>query len=120
MLNNEAKKSSHQTDSDSRPQNAPDPWLTSSPVQKISPVTQTWHLSTETSPLISPAGNPDAPSLVSHQCTSEEILLSDELKLRASVGSLLKQQLEKALALLYWWKNRATKPNEQKSSNSTQ
>lgn len=50
---------------------------------------------------------------LSHQCTSEEILLSDELKLKASVGSLLKQQLEKALALIYWWKNRAAKPKEQ-------
>ena len=104
MLNNKAKKLSHQPDSGSRTPTVPDPWQTTSPEQKTTTVPETWHLPTETHPLISPAGNPAAPRLVSHQSTSEEILLEDELKLKTSAGSLLKQQLEKALTLLYWVK----------------
>ena len=104
MLSNKAKNSSLQSDSDSSAETVSDPWATTSPVQKREPVTEIWHLPTETSPLISPAGSPDAPRIESHQSTSEEILLEEELKLKTSAGSLLKQQLEKALALLYWWK----------------
>ena len=104
MLSNKAKNSSLQSDSGSSAQTVPDPWTTPSPVQKTEPVTETWHLFTETSPLMSLAGSPDAPRIGSHQSTSEEILLEDELKLKTSASSLLKQQLEKALALLYWWK----------------
>lgn len=44
---------------------------------------------------------------INHQPTSEEILVEDELKLKTSFGNLLKQQLEKALALLYWLKTKA-------------
>lgn len=60
-------------------------------------VPETWNFPTETSPLISPSGNPEAPRIGSHQATSEEILLEDELKLKNSASSLLKQKLEKAL-----------------------
>ena len=104
MLSNKAKNSSLQSDSGSSAQTVPDPWTIPSSVKKTEPIPETWHLPTETSPLISPAGSPDAPKIASHQSTSEEILLEDELKLTTSAGSLLKQQLEKALALLYWWK----------------
>lgn len=104
MLSNKAKNSSLPSNSDSNAPTVPDPWTTPSPVQKTESVTETWHLPTETSPLIRPAGSPNAPKIASHQSTSEEILLEDELKLTTSAGSLLKQQLEKALALLYWWK----------------
>ena len=37
-----------------------------------------------------------------HQSTSAKILLEDEIKLKTSSNNLLKQQLEKALALLFW------------------
>ena len=104
LINNQAQNVSHQPDSSSRAQNVPDPWSTPSPEPKTNTAPEAWPLSTETSPLISPAGSPDAPRLVSHQSPSEEILLSDELKLKARAGSVIKQQLEKALALLYWWK----------------
>ena len=102
MLNNKAKKLSRQPDSGSSAKTVPDPWQTPSPVQKTNTFPETWHLLTETSPLIGPAGSPEAPRLVSHQSTSEEILLEDELKLKTSASSLFKQQLEKALTLLYW------------------
>lgn len=102
MLPNEAKKLVHQPDSDSSVQTVRDPWQIPSPVQRTNTVPETWHLSTEAHPLISPAGNPEAPRLISHQSTSEEILLEEELKLKTNVSSLLKQQLEKALTLLYW------------------
>ncbi len=69
---------------------------------KTTTVTKTWNLLPETTPLIRAAGIPGAPKLASHQSTSEEILLEDELKLKTSPGSFLKQQLEKALALLFW------------------
>ncbi len=104
MFSNKAQNSSLQSDSGSSAPTVPDPWTIPSPVQKTEPIPETWHLPTETSPLISPAGSPDAPRIESHQSTSEEILLEEELKLKTSAGSLLKQQLEKALALLYWWK----------------
>ncbi len=102
MLNNKTKETPRQTNSDAMGQSTPDPWLITNKVQQEHPIPKTWHFPTETHPLISPAGNPEAPRLVSHQSTSEEILLEDELKLKTGAGSLLKQQLEKALALLYW------------------
>ncbi len=108
MLTNKA-------DSGSSAQNGSDPWQTPSPVQKKNTVPETWSSLIETPPLISPAGNPDAPRLVSHRSTSKEVLLEDELKLKTSAGSLLKQQLEKALTLLYWLETIGN-PNWQMSS----
>ncbi len=96
----------NRADSGSSTPNSSDPWQTPSPVQKKNTVSEPWSSLIETPPLISPAGNPDAPRLVSHQSTSKEILLEDELKLKTSAGSLLKQQLAKALTLLYWLENR--------------
>ncbi len=107
MLPNEAKKSTRQPDSGSSVQNIPDPWQNSTPEEKKTTtptIPETWNFLTETPPLISSAGIPGAPRLTSHHSTSEEILLEDELKLKTSPGSLLKQQLEKALALLFWKK----------------
>ncbi|MDJ0899573.1 MAG: hypothetical protein QNJ55_12250 [Xenococcus sp. MO_188.B8] len=102
MLSNESKKSNRETNLDSSTQNFPDPWQNSSPEQKTTTVPETWNLLKETPPLINAAGIPGAPMLASHQSTSEEILLEDELKLKTSPSSLLKQQLEKALTLLFW------------------
>ena len=102
MLPNESKKSTQQPDLSSSAQNNPDPWQSPSPEQKKTTVPATWNLLPETTPLISSAGIPGAPKLASHHSTSEEILLEDELKLKTSPGNLLKQQLEKALALLFW------------------
>lgn len=110
MTTNDAKKSLRRPDLGSGRQAVPDPWQTPSPVQKTHTIPETGHFPTETSPLIGPSGNPEAPRIGSHQSTSEEILLEDELKLKNSPGSLLKQKLEKAFALLYWWKNRTAEP----------
>lgn len=103
MLFNHAKKLLYRSDLVSSEPTVPDPWQTPIPVQTTHSVPETW-LPTAMNPLISPAGSPDAPRLVSHQSTSEEILLGDELKLKTSAGSKIKQQLEKALTLLYWLK----------------
>ena len=108
MLNNKMNKSLHRSDSVSSRSAVPDPWQIPLPVPKTNPVPKTWHLSTETHPLISAAGSPEAPRLASHRSTSEEILLEDELKLKNSTASQIKQQLAKALTLLYWLKTRAT------------
>ena len=102
MLNNRAKNLPRQPDSDSSAQTVPDPWQTPSPVQKTNTVPETWNLLTETSPLISPSGSPEAPRLANPKPASEQILLEDELKLNTSTDSSFKQQLDKALALLYW------------------
>ncbi len=102
MLNNESKELPRQPNSGAIAEPIPDPWSTPSTEQKAHPIPETWHLPTEPYSLISPAGNQAAPRLVSHQSTSEEILLEDELKVKTSPGSLLKQQLEKALTLLFW------------------
>ena len=102
MFPNKAKNSTHQPDLSSSAQNMTDPWNNSSSEEKATSVPETWNLIPETTPLISSAGIPGAPKLASHQSTSEEILLEDELKLKTSPGNLLKQQLEKALALLFW------------------
>ena len=102
MFPNKAKNSTHQPDSSSSAQNMTDPWQNSSLEQEKTTVPETWNLIPETSPLLSSAGIPGAPKLASHHSTSEEILLEDELKLKTSPGNLLKQQLEKALALLFW------------------
>jgi hypothetical protein len=102
MLNNGSKELPRQPNSDAIAQPIPDPWSTPSTVQQANPIPETWHLPTEPYPLISPAGSPQAPRLLGHQSTSEEILLEDELRLKTSAGSLLKQQLEKAFTLLYW------------------
>ncbi len=104
MLPNEAKKSTHQSDLDSSLDNMSDPWQDSPTKPKTMPVPETWNLSKETPSLISSLGIPGIPSLAAHQSTSAEILLEDELKLKTSPGNLLKQQLEKALALLFWKK----------------
>ena len=81
----------------------PDPWQTPIPVPKVNTVvvSSDRHLAKASNSLISPAKNPDTPMLACHQSTSEEIFLGDELKLK-SVSNQIKQQLEKALALLYW------------------
>ena len=97
-------RSNHQEQEISRAPTTPDPWQTRSPVQKINTVPETWHLPTETNPLISPAGNPKAARLVGHQSTSEEILLRDELKLKTIALKGIREQLKKALTLLYWMK----------------
>ena len=102
MFPNEAKQSTQQPDSGSSTQNMTDPWQNSIPEEKTTTIPESWNLLTETPPMISSAGIPGAPKLASHQSTSEEILLEDELKLKTSPGNLLKQQLEKALALLFW------------------
>ena len=102
MLTNEAKKLPRQPDSGSSAQTVPDPWQLPSPVQKTNTIPETWHLPTETYPLISPAGSPTAPRLAPPKPASKQILLEDELKLKTSAGSSFKQQLEKALTLLYW------------------
>lgn len=80
----------------------PDPWESSNPTQKPKPIPQTWQLFKEPCPSIEPAGRPGAPSLSSHQSTSTAILLEEELKLKALSDRILKPQLEKALALIYW------------------
>ena len=98
------KKSPHQPDSVSNGSTIPDPWQTPIPMPKTKTVPETWHLPTETNPLISPAGNPKASRLVGHQSTSEEILLRDELKLKTIPRNGIREQLEKALTLLYWMK----------------
>ena len=102
MLKNKTQGLPHQPNSDESTQSIQDPWSTSSTVHKVNPLPETWHLPTEPYPLISPAGSSKAPRLVSHQSTSEEILLEDELKLKTIAGSRIKQQFEKALTLLYW------------------
>lgn len=104
MLINKAKKLLDRPDLVSSAPTVSDPWQTPLPVQKTNTIPETWHLPTETNPLISPAGNPEAPMLVAHQSTSEEILLGDELKLKNIASSRIKQQLEKALTLIYWIK----------------
>lgn len=104
MLKNKTQGLPHQPNSDESTQSIQDPWSTSSTVQKVNPnpFPETWHLPPEPYPLIRPAGSPKAPRLVSHQSTSEEILLEDELKLNTIAGSRIKQQFEQALTLLYW------------------
>ena len=105
MLNNNGtRKSSHQPNSDSHQsaQAIPDPWLTPSTRKQVHTLPETWQPPTEPHLLISTGGGKEALKLAAHQLTSAEILLRDELKLKNSFGSLLKQQLEEALALLYW------------------
>lgn len=104
MLTNKVKNLNYRADAVSSEPTIPDPWQTPIPVEKTHTIPETWHLPLETNPLISPAGNPDALKLVEHQSTSEEILLGDELRLKASAIGRIEQQLEKALALLYWLK----------------
>ena len=101
MLVNHAKRLFYPADSVSSEPTIPDPWLTPLPVTKTSAVPASWH-PLETNPSISPATSPDTLKLVGHQSTSDEILLRDELKLKTSASRLIKPQLEKALALIYW------------------
>ena len=102
MLLNQGNKPVYQANLGLNEQNIPDPWENNNPVPQSKAIPQNWHLGTETYPLISSAGNPETPKLSSHQLTSEEILLGDELKLKTTVVSLLTQQLEKAFTLVYW------------------
>ena len=104
MSINREKKSLHQPDSVSSAPTVPDPWQTTIPMQKTNTVPKTWHLPTEPNLLIGPAGNPKASRLVGHQSTSEEILLRDELKLQTIARNGIREQLAKALTLLYWMK----------------
>ena len=108
MLINKIHNLTYRSDQVSSEPSIPDPWQTPISAPKVKTTAETcpeaWHLPRETNPLISPAGNPNALKLTSHQSTSEEILLGDELKLKTTVGRRIKQQLEQALALLYWLK----------------
>lgn len=104
MLVNQGKNLLFQPDLVSSEPTVSDPWQTPIPVPKTNTVTESWHFSTETNPLISPAASAEAPRLASHQSTSEEILLGDELKLKTTASRKIKQQLEQALTLLYWLK----------------
>lgn len=106
MSNNKPKQPSRKQDADAIANSIPDPWLIpnqANKTQERKTIPKAWQLATEPNPLISPAGSLGVPSLASHQLTSEEILLEEELKL-ALAGSLLKQ-LEQALALIYWLKD---------------
>ena len=105
MFPDNAKKPTDQPNSSLKEGNIVDPWQNSSSEPKKTKITKTWNFFPETTPLITSAGIPGAPKLPSHQSTSEEILLEDELKLKNSSSSLLKKQLEKALALLFWNKS---------------
>lgn len=80
----------------------PDPWETPNPVQSAKSAPKTWQLPIETHLLISAAENVEALQPRTCKPASEQILLEDELKLKVYPGSLIKQQLEKALALIYW------------------
>ena len=80
----------------------PDPWESPNPPQKPEPAPQPWKLFKEPCPSSAAAGSPDAPRLPTHQLSSTEILLEEELKLKALSDRILKPQLEKALALIYW------------------
>ena len=102
MLKNKGKKLPRQPNFGSSTPNITDPWQVPSPVPKKNTVSVNWHSFTETYPLISPAGNPKALRLTSPKLASEQILLEDELKLDTSAESNFKQQLDKALTLLYW------------------
>ncbi len=102
MLNNKGNNLPHQPDNSSRAENRQDPWQSSSPEQKTNTVPKNWTLFPENLPLISPTVSPFAPKLASHEASSAEILLEDELKLKTTAGSFLSQQLEKAFTLLYW------------------
>ena len=101
MLNNNSKKDK---DADAIANSCPDPWLIPRTTQKQKIMSEAWRLPKEPYPLINPAGNPKTPRLIAHQSTSEEILLKDELNLKNIADSQIKQQLKKALALLYWLK----------------
>ena len=103
MLKNKGKKLPRQPNFGSSTANIPDPWQVPNPVpKKKNTVSVNWHSFAETYPLISPAGNPEALRLASPKLPSEQILLEDELKLDTKADSSFKQQLDKALTLLYW------------------
>lgn len=104
MLMNKINNLTYRSDEVSSEPTIPDPWQTPIPVPKVNTiaVSPAQYFSKESNSLISPAGNPNAPKLACHQSTSEEILLSDELKLTTNISDQIKQQLEKALGLLYW------------------
>ena len=105
MFPDNAKQSADQPNSSLKEGNIVDPWQNSSSEPKKTSISGSWNLFRQTTPLITSAGIPGAAKLPSHQSTSEEILLEDELKLKNSSSSLLKKQLEKALALLFWNKS---------------
>lgn len=90
----------------------PDPWETPSPTEVKLPV---WHIAPETHPLIPaatapealipPEGNPSAlrlpPPATQPGFKSAQVLVWDELKIRAS-NSPLGRQIQNALTLLCW------------------
>ena len=111
MLNNKgnrARESPCKSDFNSNQKKQPigDPWLTASKAKPIKPLPKTWQLHQEPNLLTSTEGGKEIPILLSHQSSSVEILLQDELKLKNIFSSLLEQKLEKALALLYWDKTK--------------
>lgn len=79
-----------------------DPWLSPSPPLKYEPAPQTWQLK-EPFLLLAAAENTNLPQLTAHQLTSIEILLLEELKLKALRSPIFKPQLDKALTLIYWF-----------------
>lgn len=98
MLKNNSNKQPRRDNSEAIANSIPDPWLITNQVQKQKTIPEDWQLPKEPNT----AGCLGVPILASHQLTSEEILLEDELKLNTA-SSFLKQ-VEQALALIYWLK----------------
>lgn len=106
MLKHKSKKPSRNNGVDASANSIPDPWSIPNQGNKAREpkiIPEAWQLPIKMDPSLCPAGSLGAPSLASHQLTSEEILLEDELKLKTIARSLI-EQLEKALALIYWVK----------------
>ncbi len=102
MLNNQSKQRLDRTNANIGEYNCPDPWEINTPPQQASEERQKSEVLTKSSTRIAMPEILSIPILPIHKATSTEILLEDELKLKAVTDSFLKPKLEKALALIYW------------------
>ncbi len=105
MLKNLSRDPPDQSTSDARLQLISAPWEVQTQPFNGDLSGQAGQFSSESHPLISPAGKPEArllPKPSAPELSSIQILIQDELKLRADRAIELTAQIESALGLMYW------------------
>lgn len=102
MLENKSRQPSDELASSVIAQPLPDPWESPSPTIATRSLPDDWQLATEPHPLIQPTESSEVLLLAAPTLNPIQILLQDELKLKACKEGKLATQIDQALTLLGW------------------
>jgi hypothetical protein len=102
MLENKSRQPSDESASSAIAQPLPDPWESPSPTVAAGTVLDEWKFPTEPHPLIQTTDSSEVLLLPAPTLNPIQILLQDELKLKAWKEEKLASGINQALALLGW------------------